>query len=232
MMVNTVIDGRWDVRKKDRWPLAAVASPSGRTIVWLHDGKVGVWHEDRKYRRFLPDDGESLTERIEGLSVRDALMRKDGILVLFASNSEMKGFAYLCDGDIVLVRHENCWIPANQAEASRVKDLEEWPDSFAVMICKGDDECAYYSCGVHRVCFEPGLEVIKPGMLAENPDLSEVTIPSSVQEVRAWAFGSCSNLKNLVIEGNLTRVANWAADAFEGCACEEYYLSLRGTLAD
>ena len=80
---------------------------------------------------------------------------------------------------------------------------------------------------MRRVCFEAGLEVIKPGMLADNPDLESVTIPASVKEVGAWAFGSCTNLKELVIEGDLSRVAEWAPDAFEACACEEEYLRLR-----
>jgi hypothetical protein len=95
------------------------------------------------------------------------------------------------------------------------------------MIRSEDDAYDYYDCGVRRVCFEPGLEVIKPGMLAGNEELESVTIPASVKEVGAWAFGSCTNLKNLVIEGDISRVANWAQDAFECCACEEKYLRLR-----
>ena len=131
------------------------------------------------------------------------------------------------------VRFEQCWIPASKAESpSRNAELPDinrvdyWPDSFAIMIRSEDDEYDYYDCGVRRVCFEPGLEVIKPGMLAGNPDLESVTILASVKEVRTWAFGCCKNLKNLVIEGDLSRVANWAQDAFDGCACEENYLRL------
>ena len=231
MQVNTLIDGRWDVREADRWPLTAAASPSGKSIVWLKDGEIWVWHEDKRDKRFLPDDGEELTDRIEGTPVYDALMCDDGILVLF---QEGKRYAYLYDEDIVLVRYEDCWIPANRSESPvRNAELPEWnrvdywPDSFAVMIRSEDDEYDYYSCGVRRVCFEPGLEVIKPGMLADNPDLESVTIPASVKDVQTWAFGCCTNLKNLVIEGDLSRVANWAPDAFEGCACEEQYLRLR-----
>ena len=82
---------------------------------------------------------------------------------------------------------------------------------------------------MRRVCFETGLEVIKAGMLAENPDLESVTIPESVKEVQTWAFGCCSKLKNLVIRGDLSRVANWAENAFESCACEEYYLRIRNS---
>ena len=231
MQTNTVIDDRWDADEAVRWPLAAVASPSGKSIVWLKDGRIWIWSEDKREKRFLPDGGDDLTDRIEGIPVYDALMRDDGILVLF---QEGKVYAYLCDEDIVLVRNadEGCWIPASKAESPYRNEVfpsrvDYWPDEFAVMIRKEDDEYDYYSCGIRRVCFEPGLEVIKPGMLADNPDLESVTIPASVKEVQSWAFGCCTNLKNLVIEGDLSRVANWARDAFEGCACEEKYLCLR-----
>ena len=235
MQTNTVMDDRWDVREADRWPLAAASTPSGKSIVWLKDGRIWVWREDwrRDNRdiRFQPDDGEEITDRIEGVPVYDALMRDDGILVLF---QEGKRYAYLCDEDIVLVRNadEGCWIPANKAESPCRNELfpahvNDWPDEFAVMIRAEDDEGDYYSCGIRRVCFEPGLEIIKPEILADNPDLESVTIPASVKEVQTWAFGCCTNLKNLVIEGDLSRVANWAPDAFDACACEEQYLRLR-----
>jgi hypothetical protein len=231
MRTNTVIKESWSTQDSVFWPMAAAASPSGKSIVWLKDGRIWIWSEDKREKRFLPDGGDDLTDRIEGIPVYDALMRDDGILVLF---QEGKVYAYLCDEDIVLVRNadEGCWIPASKAESPYRNEMfpsrvDYWPDEFAVMIRKEDDEYDYYSCGIRRVCFEPGLEVIKPGMLADNPDLESVTIPASVKEVQSWAFGCCTNLKNLVIEGDLSRVANWARDAFEGCACEEKYLCLR-----
>ena len=231
MQTNTIMDDRWDAVDADRWPLAAVASPSGKSIVWLKDGRIWVWREDKRDNSFWPDDGEELTNRIEGIPVYDTLMRDDGILVLF---QEGKVYAYLCDEDIVLVRNVegDCWIPANNAEAPKRNEVfpsrvDYWPDSFAVMIRAEDDEGDYYSCGIRRVCFEPGLEVIKPEILADNPDLESVTIPASVKDVQTWAFGCCTNLKDLVIEGDLSRVANWAEDAFDACACEEQYLRLR-----
>ena len=239
MQTNSVMDDSWEADEADRWPLAAVATPSGKSIVWLKGGRIWVWREDwrrdKQDMRFQPDDGEELTNRIEGIPVYDALMRDDGILVLF---QEGKRYAYLCDEDIVLVRNadEGCWIPANKAESpyrndysSDMNRVNYWPDEFAVMIRKEDDEGDYYSCGIRRVCFEPGLEVIKREILADNPDLESVTIPASVKDVQTWAFGCCTNLKNLVIEGDLSRVANWAPDAFDACACEQQYLHLRST---
>ena len=96
--------------------MAAAASPSGKSIVWLKDGRIWSWSEDKREKRFLPDGGDDLTDRIEGIPVYDALMRDDGILVLF---QEGKVYAYLCDEDIVLVRNadEGCWLPASKAES-------------------------------------------------------------------------------------------------------------------
>ena len=246
MRTNTVIKESWSTQDSVFWPLAAAATPSGKSIVWLQDGRIWVWRKDKQGKRFLPDAGEELTDRIEGIPVYDALMRDDGILVLFQAGKE---YAYLCDEDIVLVKYVDCRIPADTAEAVRFEQcwipagkaespfrnevfpsrVDDWPDEFAVMIRKEDDEGDYYSCGIRRVCFEPGLEIIKPEILADNPDLESVTIPASVKEVQTWAFGCCTNLKNLVIEGDLSRVADWALDAFDACACEEQYLRLRNT---
>ena len=59
---------------------------------------------------------------------------------------------------------------------------------------------------------------IKNGfLLAYEGSGINVVIPETVRYVDWRAFGSCTNLKNLVIEGDLSRVANWDKDAFEGC---------------
>ncbi len=234
MTGNTEIDDRWDVPDSVRWPLAVTASPSGKCLIWLKDGEIWAWHFDEKEGDFISGMGECLNKRLENLPVTDAYMGKDGVLALFVKSEESKYYAYLCDEDIVLTRylgeHEFAWIPANQREAPGSEShLKYWPDSFAVIIRKENDAYDYFDCGVRRVCFETGLEVIKAGMLAENPDLESVTIPESVKEVQTWAFGCCSKLKNLVIRGDLSRVANWAENAFESCACEEYYLRIRNS---
>ena len=52
-------------------------------------------------------------------------------------------------------------------------------------------------------------------------------IPATVEQVESYAFGGCENLRKLTIEGDLSRVADWAEDAFTGCPCEESYLTLR-----
>ena len=95
------------------------------------------------------------------------------------------------------------------------------------MVRRADEGWEYYDRCVRRVCFEPGLEVIKAGILGMNQLLDTVVIPESVRQVETFAFGCCDNLKNLVIKGDLSRIAGWAEDAFDGCACEAYYNQLR-----
>ena len=219
------------IKEWNRWPAAVAVSPSGRSLVWLTEEKsLRSWHQEAE--DFVLWDGSSLNQRLDDCRVLDAMMRPDGILELRLEDGRRMG--YLCDADLVLFPWEDCWIPANKeespcrnAEFPDINRVDCWPDSFAVMVRSEDDEYDYYSCGVRRVCFEPGLEVIKPGMLADNPELKSVTIPASVKEVKTWAFGCCTNLKNLVIEGDPLRAAAWAEDAFQGCACEEYYRQLR-----
>ena len=146
-------------------------------------------------------------------------------------------FGIFCDEYMFLKPYEGGWIPGDEAAAGRIeRPMNYWPESLMLMIRKEDtgwqavnnaDSIYYNNCSVRRVCFEPGLEVIKHGILAMNYDLETLVIPAFVKQVESFAFGCCENLKNLTIEGDLSRVANWAEDAFDGCGCEEYYKQLR-----
>ena len=210
---------------RDPWPLAVAAAPSGKSIVWIEDGELWAWQEDRKERRFLPDDGRCLTVRLGGRRVRDARMCADGVLGLRCEGGET--FGYLCDGDILLMPWENGWT-ALEEEIWRAKDFHGiLPESVAVLVRGEDEVFDYYDCGAQRVCFGPELETIKEGILAENYMLGAVTIPAWVKQVDAFAFGDCTALRELAVEGDLSRVANWAEDAFSGCPCEGYYRTLR-----
>ena len=116
MQTNSVMDDRWEADEADRWPLAAVASPSGKSIVWLKDGRIWVWREDwrrdKQDIRFQPDDGEDITQRLENCGVRDAIMLGDGILVMFLEDGRRMG--YLCDADLVLFPWNDGWIPRTE----------------------------------------------------------------------------------------------------------------------
>ena len=230
MQTNSVIDDRWDAATKDRWPLAAVKSPSGRTIVWLKDGKITSWRMDMKEKRFWGDETECLTDRLDGIPVQDAVMREDGILLMFMENGNVMG--YLCDADMVLYRWEDGWIPKTEehralSEAVRAGALDTCPDELYVMVCEDDGWGEYDGCGVKRVFFHPGLERIEGTVLANNPGIEKIVIPAHVKYVEWGAFLDCVNLRGLVIDGDPARVAKWDEGAFSGCPCEEDYLRIR-----
>ncbi len=219
------------------YPMAIAASPTEKSLVWVTQGELWLWLKDLRTERFLTDEGEP-DPRFGGQKVRDARMHSDGILEILLEDGETYGL--FCDEEMLLKPFEGGWVPGDEAAAWRVgQPMSSWPESLMLMIRKEDtgwqafnnvDSTYYNSCDVRRVCFEPGLETIKHGILAMNPCLETVVIPDHVKQVDSFAFGCCDNLKNLVIEGDLTRVADWAEDAFDGCPCEGYYKQLRKTL--
>ena len=105
--------------------------------------------------------------------------------------------------------------------------MTPFPLNFCLMVRKEDGWGTYSGCGIRRVCFEKGLKTIEGEILSDNPDLAAVTIPACVQKVDYRAFGGCTKLQHLQIEGNMSRLADWSEDAFEGCACEDHYKKLR-----
>ncbi len=215
------------------FPMAIVPSPTGKTLVWITEGDLWTWRMNPREKRFIGDDGKP-EDRFGSRKVRDARMHADGILEVLLEDGEVLGL--LCDEEILLQPFQGGWVPADEAAAFHMaRFMRAWPDSLTLMIRSTDpgwtaeslDGQEYNNCYIRRVCFEPGLETIKNGILAMNDMLDTVVIPDYVKRVGSFAFGCCSTLENLVIEGDLSRVAGWAEDAFDGCACEEYYKRLR-----
>ncbi|MBQ6493627.1 MAG: leucine-rich repeat protein [Erysipelotrichaceae bacterium] len=209
------------------WPEAVVSSPGGRSIVCMINGRIYGWTQDKE--GFVSDNGSFLDERLEGLKVLDARMHNNGILQLKLEDGRTMG--YLCDADVILYPWVNGWI-ADKDESWKIADsckegvLDPCPESVTVVIREEDRWGEYEGCGVHKAYIEPGTKRIEGCVLSENPDLMTITIPDSVEYIEWGAFLNCRNLQKLFIEGDLSRVANWNKGAFEGCPCEEYYLSL------
>ena len=223
----------WDL--PDHWPLAVVSSPSGNTIIWIIGKELRTWHKDPEEGRFI-NSSDYMENRLGKRQVIDAVMNADGLLEILCENGEKLG--YLADADIVLSPRQDGWIPAEGKEYSNLvpwhkgvpqkKDcMRALPGYFILMIRKEDGWEEYAGCGVRRVCFEEGLERIEGEVLAENPELESVVIPASVRYVEFGAFRDCKGLKELVIEGDPMRIADWDREAFLNCPCEEYYLQLR-----
>lgn len=213
------------IRNWDSWPKAMAISPGGRSLVWLTgDNKLGVWRQGKE--DFDDWHGEILNERLDDRSIADVRMNTDGILEIRCGDGEIAGF--FCDADLVLDPWKNGWIPKAEecqqlSYALKKGYLKTCPAFLTVMICAEDCWGEYAGRGVRQVAFAPGLERIEGSILADNPDLESVVIPASVRFVDWQAFGGCTNLKHLVIEGDLSRVGSWDKDAFKGCPCEEYY---------
>ncbi len=211
---------------ENNWPTAVVSSPSGRSIVWLtEDKRLGAWHQ--KAEGSVSRGGSSLNERLDGLDVLDARMHSDGILELRLEGGIRRG--YLCDADVVLEPWIDRWAPKPEecgrlSHALKEGSPDPVPGSLIVMIRKEDGRGEYAGCGVKQVEFEHGLERIEDEILADEPDLKSVVIPASVRHVGRHAFYNCTSLTNLMIEGDLSRVADWDEDAFEGCPCEGCYM--------
>ncbi|MBR0085025.1 MAG: leucine-rich repeat protein [Lachnospiraceae bacterium] len=224
---------------REDWPEALAASPSGRSLIWFtKDHRLIAWLQGEE--GFVSWDCCSLYERLGERLVRDAVMHADGILEILCEDGTKMG--YFCDADAVLLPRETGWLPI-ESEAYKFQMVEingkrernsftgmcpdTLPDSITIMIRKDDFWGYYAGCGAKHICFEPGLEIIPDYILPENPELESVVIPEHVQKVGFRAFHNCVNLKELVIEGDLSRVAGWDEDAFEGCPCEGYYKRIR-----
>ena len=80
---------------------------------------------------------------------------------------------------------------------------------------------------VRELRFAPEVECIGEGEFAMLEELKRVAIPAGVRMVESCAFQWCDKLADLVIEGDLSRVAGWHAEAFKECPCEAEYLELR-----
>ncbi len=222
-------DTRSRIKEWDRWPKAMAVSPSGRSLVWLTDDNLlGVWTREKE--DFKDWHGMILNERLDDRPVADAKMNADGILEIRCEGGETLG--YHCDADVVLDPWENGWIPKEEecrqvSYAFKKGFLKTCPASLCVLICDGDEWGEYAGRGVRHAVFAPGLERIEGQILADNPELESIVIPATVRYVDWRAFGGCTNLKSLVIEGDLSRVASWDKEAFKGCPCEGYYARLR-----
>lgn len=213
------------------WPTAIVASPSGRCLVWLIEGKLWEWHMEKE-GLFLSEGEECLTKVLGERRAQDAVMHPDGILEIKFVFGENIG--YFCDARAVLDKTENGWESLEEESykfSPKYRDFDPSvtpiPSSLVVTISDEQYWGDLSGSGISRVRFASGLKKIEGELLSDNPELDYVVIPPHIEYVDWWAFARCSGLKHLVIEGDLSRVANWDKDAFEGCPCEDYYLMIR-----
>ena len=105
---------------------------------------------------------------------------------------------------------------------------EALPGISGLLVCADADSFASseFPDGFREVRFSEDCDCVESYMLA-GAKLERVVLSAGVSEVGQCAFAWNRSLRELVIEGDASRIAGWADDAFEDCPCEEEYLELR-----
>lgn len=225
-------------------PEVMLASPSAKTIVWLGGGELWVWQQDEELQRFISGS----TKRVDmpdDAAVLDARMNENDKLDLWCEGGARH--VYSCDGDVLVPGHhaaELCWsayggiiVPLTHAAEAHPEGIRGYMDSWLYASCGvdgflvgGDVTLGGWNlCGVvaRELRFTPDVECIGEGVFSLLDELERVVIPATVRMVESCAFQYCDKLVDLVIEGDLSRVATWHEKAFEECPCEAAYMELR-----
>ncbi len=213
-----------------RLPEAMAALPSGRHIVWKVGKDLYCWEPND-----FPDHmgAAHLNERLPDIT--DAVLHENGILEIYLDGG--KKWRYDCNSDSLLEPAENGWIAhCSSISCSGYNDslqnLMHDDSGINSLILEENVEIvgafAFSGCGIRNLKLSQKLTGIGWEAFAENQMLEMITIPEAVKDVESGAFRDCAGLRELVIEGDLSRTENWAEDAFAGCPCENLYLNLRG----
>lgn len=215
-----------------RLPDAMAAVPSGHHIVWKVGKDLYCW-EPNDYLDYM--GVVHLNDRLPDIT--DAALHQNGILEIYLDGG--KKWLYDCKSDALLEPAGNGWIV--QCSSIRcngyndsLRNLMDDDSGINSLILENNVESVgafvFSGYGIRDLELSQKLTVIGWEAFAENPMLEKITIPAVVMDVESGAFRECTGLRELVIEGDLSRIANWAEDAFTGCPCENFYLNLRGCL--
>lgn len=211
-------------------PDAMAATLSGDHIVWKIGGDLYFWRPGYPY-----EGAVHLNNRLpEKAEITDAVLRENGILEIIFADGEK--WLMVLRAEALLEPAENGWTAhCNQTSCSGLNSglweyMDEEINIDSLILEEGVgfvEEFVFSDCGLRRIRLPQSLYRISMGAFSDNPFLERITIPAGVTEVESLAFHGCKGLRELTIEGNLSRIAGWDKDAFEGCPCEEYYLHLR-----
>ena len=220
-------------------PDAIVASPSGRSIVWLAGGQLWVWLFNRERGRFASFEAHQV-HIPEDVAVADARMNESGVMVVWCADGNR--YEYACDVDALLAPGKwgslLCTYPFSfgwyaffcrtSCDAYFKACAEALPGIAGLLVCANAESlnATELPDGFREVRFSADYDCVESLMFA-GAKLERVVLPSGVAEVEQCAFAWNPALGELVIEGDISRIAGWAADAFDGCPCEEEYLELR-----
>lgn len=229
-------------------PEAMVLSPSAKTIAWLGGGELWVWQQEEELQRLI--SGFTKQIRIPGdAAVIDARMNENGTLDLWCADGARH--VYLCEvdalardcraADLSLSADGGIIVPLSGEAEEHPQGVLGYVESCLLaspavsgFLVEGDVTIdGWILCGIpmSELRFAPEVECITAGEFSMLRELKRLVIPATVRMVEDCAFQYCEELSDLVIEGDLSRVAHWHKDAFEDCPCEKYYLELRSKAA-
>ncbi|MDO5107910.1 MAG: hypothetical protein Q4D39_06510, partial [Coriobacteriaceae bacterium] len=220
-------------------PDAVVASPSGKSIVWLAGGRLWTWLYNPERGGFASFEGHQVHVP-EGSAVSDARMNENGMVDVWCADGSR--YEYASDADALLAPGKwgplLCTYPYSwdwyasecrtSCDAYFKACAEALPGVSGLLVCANEDsfEATELPDGFREVRFSADYDCVWHLMFA-GAKLERVVLPAGVSGVDQCAFAWNHALRELVIEGDTSRIAGWAADAFEGCPCEEEYLELR-----
>ena len=216
-------------------PSAIVASPSGKSIVWLAEGQLWVWRQDPWEGRF----SSFCVHRVlipDSVMVEDARMNGNGILDVWCADG--RHYDYASDADALLAPGK--WGPLlclyefpfdhRFKWNAYVKDcVEAVPDIAGLLVCDNSDCLHHHELpdGIREIRFASDCGHIGEWPSFFAPNLERVVLSGGVEEVGEGAFAFCRKLSELVVEGDVSRLAGWDAEAFMGCPCEKMYQEMR-----
>lgn len=220
-------------------PEAVVASPSGKSIVWLVERQLWTWLFNHERGRFSSFEAHQVYIP-DGSAVVDARMNSNGMVDVWCADGNQ--YEYACDIDALLAPGKwgplLCTYPFSfdwyafecrtSCDAYLKACAEALPDIAGLLVCAKAElpESHELPDGFREVRFSSDYDCVE-SMTFDSMKIERVALSAGVAEVGQCAFAWNSALSELVIEGDIARIAGWAADAFDGCPCEEEYLELR-----
>ena len=223
-------------------PDAMVADPSGKTIVWLEEGRLWIWDEDNPEKKHgrLPACWSHDRLIVPGdPAIADARMNADSSLDVWCEDGSR--YLYLVDWHVLLMPGDRgMWACAlGKGAASEwgygyVTASDGAAGAVGAVVCEDYDKEEYFSSqfllafsSFRELRFLKAVTRIESWQFEWMTELERVVIPEGIQMVGEFAFEGCGKLVDLVIEGDTTRVASWSKYAFSGCPCEAQYLEMR-----
>ena len=220
-------------------PDAIVASPSGRSIVWLAGGQLWAWLFNSQRGQFASFEAHQVFIP-GGAAVADACMNANSMVDVWCADGNR--YEYACDVDALLTPGKwgplLCTYPCSfdwyalecrtSCDAYFKACTKALPEISGLLVCAnaGSFESAELPDRFREMRFSEDYDCVECFLFA-GAKLERVVLPANVSEVGGCAFAWNSTLSELVIEGDISRIAGWAADAFDGCPCEEEYLEMR-----